>query len=215
MCRKMTFDNIRIKLREILNPYLGPLRRIFLKRRDFTIISNNCWGGHVYRYFSLPYSSPTIGLYFFANDYIKFASELKKYINSDIQFISIDQSIHKAELLKFGGKNLTCPIGKIFDIEIIFLHYKSIDEAKTKWNNRKKRIIWDNIIFKMSEMNNCSLDNLLNFDILPYEKKVCFVTKRRNLKSEVLFRQFQGQDNIADDTTNFRRYVNLIKLING
>lgn len=215
MHRRLTLDNIRIKSREILNPLFGPLRRMFLKSRNFTIISNNCWGGHVYRYFSLPYLSPTIGLYFFANDYVKFVSGLKKYIDSDIEFISIDESIHKEELLKIGGKSLACPIGRLLDIEIIFLHYKSIDEARTKWNNRKKRIVWDNIILKMSEMNNCSLDNLLDFDNLPYEKKICFVTKRRHLKSEVLFRKFQGQDNITDDTTNFRKYVNLIKLING
>ena len=38
-------DQIRIKTRETLNPYLAPLRRKKLKTEKFTIISNNCWGG--------------------------------------------------------------------------------------------------------------------------------------------------------------------------
>ena len=44
-------QSIQIKFREETNPYLGPLRRKVLEKADkdkFTIISNNCWGGHLY-----------------------------------------------------------------------------------------------------------------------------------------------------------------------
>ena len=60
------------KLREYTNPWFALARRKKLNRADFTVISNNCWAGSVYRYFGLPYLSPTAGLYFFASDYIKF-----------------------------------------------------------------------------------------------------------------------------------------------
>lgn len=60
------------KLREYTNPWFASVRRMKLNRADFTVISNNCWAGSVYRYFGLPYLSPTAGLYFFASDYIKF-----------------------------------------------------------------------------------------------------------------------------------------------
>lgn len=53
-------ETIRVKIREELNPIMGKLRRKRLINCNFTIISNNCWAGHVYRYFGLPYSSPTI-----------------------------------------------------------------------------------------------------------------------------------------------------------
>jgi uncharacterized protein (DUF1919 family) len=41
---------IDVKLREKLNPYLGPLRRRKLLdgKIPFTVISNNCWGGGMF-----------------------------------------------------------------------------------------------------------------------------------------------------------------------
>ena len=49
---------------------LSTIRRESLLVQDFSIISNNCWGGSVYRRYRLKYSSPTVGLYMFANEYI-------------------------------------------------------------------------------------------------------------------------------------------------
>lgn len=62
-------NTVRVKVREETNPMLGKFRRKKLKDPNVTIISNNCWGGHVYRYFGLPYMSPTIGLYFYWKHY--------------------------------------------------------------------------------------------------------------------------------------------------
>ena len=58
-------DALKIKIREELNPYIGRHRASKLKSTRFTIISNNCWAGHVYRYFNLPYDSPTLDYIFF------------------------------------------------------------------------------------------------------------------------------------------------------
>lgn len=44
-------------------------------------------------------------------------------------------------------------IGKLDDIEVVFLHYKSEEEAYQKWNRRKKRINYNNLIFKFNDMN--------------------------------------------------------------
>lgn len=103
-------DKIKIKGREFLNPYLAPLRRRLLLIKGgvlpFTIISNNCWGGHVYRYFDLPYDSPTIGLYFFSSDYLKFVSNLHFYLNQELQFISYTESKYKEPLIIRGEKIL-------------------------------------------------------------------------------------------------------------
>lgn len=86
-------------------------------------------GGHVYRFFAMPYDSPTIGLYFFSADYIKFVSNLRYYIEQDLTFIDYTESKYKDELLK--NNQLNVPIGKLHDIEIVFLHYHSIEEAQT------------------------------------------------------------------------------------
>ena len=124
---KKYLDFAKVKLREELNPYFAGFRRKQLMNKGFTIISNNCWGGHVYRFFAMPYDSPTIGLYFFSADYIKFVSNLRYYIEQDLTFIDYTESKYKDELLK--NNQLNVPIGKLHDVEIVFLHYHSIEEA--------------------------------------------------------------------------------------
>ena len=100
------------------------------KKKDFTIISNNCWAGKVYQYYKLPYFSPTVGLYFYADDYIRFIKNLKYYISLDLQFISVDESKYCKDL--YGRKQNHVPLAKLDDIEIVFLHYKTNEEAEEK-----------------------------------------------------------------------------------
>ena len=40
-----------------------------LQNTNFSIISNNCWGGYVYQEQNLPYQSPFVGLFLYAKDY--------------------------------------------------------------------------------------------------------------------------------------------------
>ncbi len=204
-----------LKSREKLNPYFAPYRRKKLKRTDFTIISNNCWAGHVYRYYGLSYTTPTVGLFFFADDYLKFIKNLKHYINSDLHFIPLSESRHEKELRIQGGKSLACPIGVLDDIEIIFLHYKTEQEANTKWSRRKKRINWDNLYVKMSQMNGCSYEMMCEFDNLPYNNKFIFVRQKYGLKSEVVYESYENDNEITNDTNYFRKYINITNWLNG
>ena len=61
--------------------------RIPLKNKDFSIFSNNCWGGVVYDRYALPYRTPTIGLWIPPKDYIKLLKNSKLYFNSEIKQI--------------------------------------------------------------------------------------------------------------------------------
>lgn len=204
---------IDIKLREKLNPYLGPLRRrLGGVKTPFTIISNNCWGGHVYRYFNMPYDSPTIGLFFESTDYIKFISNLKHYINQELQFITLEESRNKDLLIRQNSDK--CPIGVLDDIEIYFLHYKTHEEAFEKWNRRKARIHWNNLYFKMTEQNGCTIEQIRQFDKLPYKDKFIFVHKNYGIPSQVLFKDFEDEEYVLNDTMRFRHYINLINWIN-
>lgn len=95
------------------------------------------------------------------------------------------------------------------------MHYKTENEAAAKWQRRVQRINWNNLILKMSEQNGSTINDLKAFDALPYKKKVLFVTRDYGLKSQVIFKEFMNRGNIPDDTSNFKRYVNLVDLING
>lgn len=209
---------IKLKIREKLNPFLAPMRRRKLNNTDFTIISNNCWGGHVYRYFGLNYSSPTIGLYIWAEDYLLLLENLKIFFESEIQFINPKQSKYYSLLEKRGEMNV--PIGKLScekgDVEIVFLHYKTENEALEKWNRRLTRVNYDNLVVKNSFMNACNDSLVDRFDKLPYSKKVMFVNKKDLVYSSTVYVPgFDNDSEIANDTNHFKKYVNLFSLING
>lgn len=207
-------DRFRIPIRERLNPFFGKFR---CKRAGidtpFTIISNNCWAGHVYRYFNLPYNTPTVGLYIFSDDYVRFVHNLRYYMDQTMEIIALDQSKYKEILIERGHPDV--PIGKLEDIEIVFLHYHSASEALDKWNRRKERIVWDNLYFKMSEQNYCELKHLQKFDQLPTDKKFVFVSRDYGLGSQIIFKEYQNCKEVLNDTTHFRRYINVSRWLTG
>ena len=143
-----------------------------LVRTDFSIFSNNCWAGSVYRRYGLPYSSPTAGLYFFASDYVKFASRLRYYTSVPLEFIDARESQYADQLREKG--ELGKPVARLDDIEVVFLHYPSPEEAAEKWARRCKRINWDNVFIKFSQMNCCTEGDLRAFDAIPFRNKLCF-----------------------------------------
>lgn len=184
-----------------------------LKDRDFTIIANNCWGGVVYEYFGLRKNSPTVGTYFFSEDYIRFVSNLEYYLSQGLKMINSSESKYH-EVLEIK-KQTNVPIGKLNDIEVFFLHYKTPMEAQEKWNRRVKRINWDNIILKFSEMNLCRYEHLQLFDMLPY-KKVLFVKKDYpELKNYIKLPFYSNCVSLLDDIPEYRLKMHKIKRVLG
>lgn len=207
-------DIIHVKLRNITNHLLGPIRRQRLKNTPFTIISNNCWGAHCYRYYRLPFDTPTIGLYIFSPDFIRMVQNLEHYMSLPLQFISCDESKYRDILRSRGEQDV--PIGLLGDVEIVFLHYQSREEALEKWQRRVKRIHWDNLYFKFAEMNECSDQLLQAFDALPYKNKFAFtVQERPEIKCAIHFPGYEQKGYITDDITSFRHGLNLRRFANG
>lgn len=160
-------SRISRKIGDKTNPLLAKGRREKLSRTDFSIFSNNCWAGSVYRRYGLPYSSPTAGLYFFANDYVKFASRLRHYTSAPLEFIDARESRYADRLREKG--ELGKPVARLDDIEVVFLHYPSPVEAAEKWDRRCERINWDDVFIKFSQMNCCTEEDLRAFDAIPLE----------------------------------------------
>lgn len=202
----------KLKLRRFFNRVFGKIRQRKLSSTDFTIISNNCWGGIVYEYYNIPKNSPTVGMYFFADEYIKFISRLKYYLGLKLEIITYEQSKYKDILIRKNQTN--CLIGKLDDVEIVLLHYHNASEAVQKWERRCKRVNWDNIIFKMSEMNCCTLEHLKAFDNLPTERKILFVSKDYGLKSQIVWSEWTKVGEIKNDTTYFKKHLNLSNVLN-
>lgn len=212
----MTRDYVGIiqrKIREQTNPLFVKTRRQRLNRCDFSIISNNCWGGSVYRYFGLPYQSPTAGLYFFASDYVRFSANLRHYLALPLEFIDARESSHYDVLKKRGEVNK--PIALIDDVEIVFLHYPTAKDAAEKWCRRVDRINWDNLFIKFSQMNSCTDKDLHTFDEIDFPNKLCFTAKpRSDLQCAVFHPASVDDGQILNDTDRFSQGLDLYSWLN-
>lgn len=198
---------------------LSKIRYKKLKNKDFTIISNNCFSGGVYRRYNLPYNTPTVGLFIMPKDYIKFLSDLKNYIETDLEFISPENSKYKEYISNKDSRFGKYPIGKLKDVEIHFLHYKTEEEAYEKWNRRKNRINYKKCIVKFNDQNNCSKKNIEDFiNLKQYKNKICFVAnkdfvidKNENIIYEKEFKKFKY---VVDDSWFLSKYLNMTKFLN-
>lgn len=210
---KRKFNKFKKWLKEF--PY--EIKRFFVKlivqNKDFSVISNNCWAGRLYQYLDMPYLSPTAGLYFFAPDYIKFVSDLRRYLDTPLRFINPEDSKYYEELKKRNQTDK--PIGVLDDVEIVFLHYKTKEEAKEKWDRRKARVNYEHIILKFSRMDLCTEKELELFDSLQFRNK--FVINNRiplKYKCEVYWKEEWNEKGISRDTVPFPGNLKLRKILN-
>ena len=139
------------------------LRRLRLKNRTPSIIASNCIGTFIYYDMKLRYLSPTVNLSFDMNDYVRFLEDLRWYLEQPV--------------VPFADDRFDFPCGMIGDVEIRFNHYKTFEEAAAKWEERKKRIDWDNLFIVGIDGDDCTYESLCRFDALPYANKVIFTHK--------------------------------------
>ncbi|RYD70513.1 MAG: DUF1919 domain-containing protein [Sphingobacteriales bacterium] len=100
--------------------------------KEFCIISNNCWGAEVYKEFGLEYNTPFVGLFIPPLDFVKLCNDLPYYLAQPLQFIKRS---------RFSDyQNINYPLAVLSDVEIHFVHYKSEEDAVSKWNRRRERM---------------------------------------------------------------------------
>ena len=212
MCR---FGHIKYKLMLKHNEGIFARRRNkHLKKKQFTIISNNCWGGYVYRLFDLRYQSPTIGLFIMPEDYLRFINNLEYYINEcKLSFIKPEES-HSYAFLRDKKSFGSYPIGVLDDIEICFMHYRTEEEAFKKWTRRCQRIVWDNLIIKFCDQNGCKKKHIEQFNKIDrYDKMVCFTAKKIPGKYNIYMWEFKKDGYVVDDKYFLFQHLDLKKLI--
>ena len=139
------------------------IKRLRLKNRKPTIIASNCIGTFIYYDMKIKYLSPTINLSFDMNDYVRFLENLEWYLQQPV--------------VPYKDDRFDYPCGIIGDVEIRFNHYKTIEEAISKWERRKRRIDWDNLFIMAIDGDECTYDSIKRFDALPFENKVIFTHK--------------------------------------
>ncbi|MEM9368868.1 MAG: DUF1919 domain-containing protein [Planctomycetota bacterium] len=161
------------------------------QRRDFCIIARNCLGGLPYQLLKIPYRTPTVGLFFRAKDYLRFASDLPRYLSTKLSFDTSHQAY---------------PLGQIDDVEIHFLHYASEREAYEKWTRRVQRVDLSKVALIHTDREGVTQADLEAFEQLPYARKVCFTAKPNPLASCVQITAYRDEPMVGDLYTNYRLF---------
>lgn len=213
-------ETIRLKTRNLI--YL-PLTRKFRKRKlryeDFTIISNNCWGGTIYESYGLEKKSPTVGMFIMPEDYLKLVTNIEYYLEQQIVFIETEDSKWESELKQKSNWG-TYLIGKLDDIELHMLHYHDEELARKKWNKRVKRINRNYLIYKFNDQNGATIEHIKRFMELPLRNKLCFVSqKSMQVSHEVILisqpAKYKAGIMASREPIGKTRYINITEYINA
>lgn len=150
-----------------------------VKSRNFTVVSNDCWGSAVYPALGLAYQTPFVGLFIWFECYLKLLTNFRQLMTSAVRFT--DHSRYPAinERRATGILRQDYPIGLLGDdVEVHFLHYSSDVDARTKWERRISRMTFDQdrlyVRFAATETVP-TLQEMAAFDALPYPHKVMFL----------------------------------------
>lgn len=163
---------IKRKIRKLLRWKLDRGNRKKLRNTEISIISSNCVGGVISHALGLQFKSPTVNIYMTVPDYIKFCSNLDKYLKEKLIFIETHADGY--------------PIAFCGDIKIYGVHYANFEEFSKKWAERAKRVDFDNLYFITAERDGCSIDDIIAFEKLPYKNKVIFTKEDMpNIKSAI------------------------------
>jgi uncharacterized protein (DUF1919 family) len=182
-------------------PASGPraaLLRALAADTRFTVVSNNCWGAHVYQSLGIPYATPFVGLFIPPADYLELVAHLDALSGAELAFVRESGSASVNEWR--ARERLDYPIGLLGGrVEIDFQHYRSEDEARTSWARRRRRINPDpgRRFFKFDDREGATAAQIAAFAALGVANKVCF-TARRYETPTILAPAAPGESHVLD-----------------
>lgn len=149
---------------------------------SLSVISNNCMGGCILHDQHIMYQSPTVSLQILPEEYSKFCSNIKHYMEAElIEYKKENLSEkHKTYLMKMFDNIPDMPYGLVDDVIVCFQHYPTFRDGADMWNRRKARFDPKHIVYifyvrdaiytnELMDFVNLNLDNSIifteNFDI--------------------------------------------------
>ena len=171
-----------ISYRILSLPNLDFNNYIKIKNSRITIFSNNCWGGMLYHSLGLECISPFKNLSIAESDYMKFLKSPKYYMEKEPIWDGLEEMDFNS------GKKV--PVLKLEDILIKCNHYPDPYYAIEKWNRRREKINWNNILIEMYTENQNMAEEFSQLECL---KKVCFVPFQTDLIYVYYLPQLPGQ----------------------
>lgn len=176
-----------------------------------SIISSNCIGGLVSHDLNLRFDSPTVNLFFEAEDFLEFVENLKYYLSIKLDDVKVD--IEKGY-----------PVGILNDLKVHFVHYKTPEECIEKWETRRVRVDFNNLFIICTDRNGMTLELLKRYLNIPY-RKIIFVSKIKWCFSKecIYIPGFENEKEVEEmqkyadwlGHRYYEKYFDIVKWLNG
>lgn len=209
---KIGVDKSKVFSLEIFSlPLFDFERYVQVAEKNISIISNHCWGGYTYHSLRAEFLSPFINMFITQDDYINLLEHFDEYMEEDVVYL---KDAYETNLKR------NYPIGILggSGIKLWFNHYETFEDAKQKWQQRKKRINKNALFIEIQTDDEKILER---FEALTFEHKIAFVPFETTSKSSVSLKCFselekKGVAGVANDlAAGFIGYYDLLKLLNG
>jgi uncharacterized protein (DUF1919 family) len=177
------------------------LLRLLAGETPFTIVSNNCWGAHIYQALGLPYATPFVGLFIPPDGYLALLGDFARLMGADLGFIAESRSASVNAWRAREG--LRYPIGLLGgEVEIDFQHYPDEGAALQAWRRRSDRMVADpqRLFFKFDDREGATETHIETFCALELPHKVCF-TAMPHRSQTVLVPPAPGEPHAPDGLT--------------
>lgn len=141
------------------------VKSIGIKKKDVSIISNNCFGGMFYKKYGLQFKSPTIGLFIRSSDYVHYLENIEKFWGGELEQKLNTNEKWPVGILHSQGDTVT-------PVTIHFQHYESFEQASKAWKRREKRVDLENLVAVYMQTPYTTQDDLKRFATLPFKRKI-------------------------------------------
>ena len=199
---------IRVCHKIFLPPYENKMRKN-LKNKEITFLASNCTAGIIYHRLGMKFLSPTINMFIWQDDFLKFVLDLPHYLDQKLRFIETDEGY---------------PVAMLDDIKLYFNHYKTNEEAEEKWEERKKRMNMDNLFILMCDRDGITDEDMLRLNEVNCRNKVVLTAKEHpavdfafqlpEYANEDYVGYYLGKNAITDKTV-VEKHFDFVKWLNG
>ena len=155
-----------------------------LKKSHPSLITHHCWGGYTYHTLGMKFLSPFINMFMQPEDYLKLISDFPSYMEAEPVYL---RNGYETNLKR------EYPIASLKDIEIYMNHYVEFESAKATFDERKKRLNYNNLIFEFTSNDEKLIEK---FAGLPLKKKILFTETDCDYDFAVDLRRCIGNEHV-------------------
>jgi len=196
----------RHRVLSVRNQVGAALLRAGLEHREFSVLSNDCWGQALYEGYGLPCQTPLKGAGMYADCFMRFLGNIEGYLRSELRFVPETRYTALGRIRsQRAAQNGLWPIAMLGDdVEVHFLHYRTEDESRRSWNAGCERLNLKRISVKFSaDKDGATEEHIQRFAAMPFERKL--LLSRQNLPAIAC--AVQTPNYVINGAVMFRRSV--------